>query len=158
MNKTISITEIDYSDRVQAGDFLFLMDQYANDSMGLEDPLPKQIQKSLCAQLQDFPGAVTFLAHQLERPVGLVTGLLSFSTFDARKVMNVHDLFVIRDDRGKGIGDQLLQAVQKRARQLNCCRLTIEVRDDNHSARKLYERFGFEDGDPPVRFMTKEFY
>ena len=158
MSKQIEIIQLDYSDSERTDDFLFLMDQYACDPMGLEDPLPAKVRNSLCHQLQEFPDAATFLAYRDESPVGLATCFISFSTFDARKVINVHDLFVIREERGLGIGDQLLQAAQKRARQMKCCRLTIEVRDDNHSARKLYDRFGFEEGDPPVRFMTKEFY
>jgi len=40
---------------------------------------------------------------------------------------------------------------------LKCCKLTLEVRVDNR-ARELYERFGFETGDPEMLFMTKEYY
>ncbi|HKK46524.1 MAG TPA: GNAT family N-acetyltransferase [Balneolaceae bacterium] len=158
MNQGVQVVEMDYKDERQSKDFLFLMDQYARDPMGLEDPLPIDVKNLLCLKLQELPGAATFLAYKDKGPVGLATCLTSFSTFDARKAINIHDLFVISEERGLGIGDRLLQAIQKRARQMDCCQLTIEVRDDNHSARKLYERFGFEEGDPPLRFMKKGFY
>jgi hypothetical protein len=49
--------------------------------------------------------------------------------------------------------------VERRARSRGCCKLTLEVQDDNRRARALYESFGFADfvvGDPaPTRFLCK---
>jgi GNAT superfamily N-acetyltransferase len=43
------------------------------------------------------------------------------------------------------VGRALLSAAEEHARGKGCCKLTLEVRDDNAPARALYGRFGFED-------------
>ena len=38
----------------------------------------------------------------------------------------------------------LLERIEAKARELNCCRITLEVREDNRVARGLYRKVGFE--------------
>ncbi len=38
----------------------------------------------------------------------------------------------------------LLERIEARARDLNCCRITLEVRKDNRVARGLYRKVGFD--------------
>jgi len=40
----------------------------------------------------------------------------------------------------------LLDAVEKEARGLGCCKLTLEVQENNHAALALYKSFGFVSG------------
>jgi ribosomal protein S18 acetylase RimI-like enzyme len=53
----------------------------------------------------------------------------------------------------------LLDAAEDHARTARCCKLTLEVQDDNHPALRLYERFGFRDvrygNSGPTRFLGK---
>ncbi len=77
------------------------------------------------------------------RPVGAAICFVGFSTFAARPVLNIHDLAVLPELRGAGIGTSLLEAASARARELDCCKLTLEVRKDNEGALALYRRFGF---------------
>ncbi|MGV3722771.1 MAG: GNAT family N-acetyltransferase, partial [Actinomycetota bacterium] len=44
---------------------------------------------------------------------------------------------------GKGVGRALLTAVEQKARDLDCCKLTLEVQENNQRARGLYQSFGF---------------
>jgi ribosomal protein S18 acetylase RimI-like enzyme len=57
------------------------------------------------------------------------------------------------------VGRALLAAAEAGARAEGCCKLTLEVQDDNLPARGLYERVGFRDvryGDSgPTRFLAK---
>jgi ribosomal protein S18 acetylase RimI-like enzyme len=66
---------------------------------------------------------------------------------------------VLSTHRGRGIGRGLLAAAEAHARAQGCCKLTLEVQEDNTPARSLYERFGFADvryGDSgPTRFLAK---
>ena len=39
----------------------------------------------------------------------------------------------------------LLERIEAKARELKCCRLTLEVREDNLVARGLYRKAGFEE-------------
>lgn len=107
MMSPIEVTEVDFTDVEHTGHFMALMKEYALDEMGIEEELPKRTRKCLVNELQNLSSATSFLAYLDSNPVGLVTGFISFSTFDARKVMNVHDLFVKRASRGKRIGDKL---------------------------------------------------
>jgi ribosomal protein S18 acetylase RimI-like enzyme len=99
------------------------------------------------------------LALEGERPVGMAICFVGFSTFQARPLLNIHDLAVVPDCRGQGIGRALLAEAEKQALLRGCCKLTLEVREDNLPARSLYERFGFADfavGKPvPTRFLSK---
>ena len=77
-------------------------------------------------------------------PVGFSICFLGFSTFNARPLINIHDIFVDSAVRGLGIGAMLLERIEAKARELNCCRITLEVRKDNHVARGLYRKVGFD--------------
>ena len=41
----------------------------------------------------------------------------------------------------------LFAAIEQRARELGCCKLTLEVLENNHRARRVYAAAGFA---PPV--------
>jgi ribosomal protein S18 acetylase RimI-like enzyme len=103
--------------------------------------------------------ALVLLAFADEQPVGLAVCFFGFSTFNARPLLNIHDLAVLPAYRGKGVGRALLVEAEKHARARGCCRLTLEVQDDNIRARSLYERFGFSafvvGASAPTRFMGK---
>jgi ribosomal protein S18 acetylase RimI-like enzyme len=53
----------------------------------------------------------------------------------------------------------LLDAAENHARAAHCCKLTLEVQDDNQPALRLYQRFGFRDvrygNSGPTRFLGK---
>jgi ribosomal protein S18 acetylase RimI-like enzyme len=86
-------------------------------------------------------------------------GFVGYSTFQARPLLNIHDLAVLPGRRGRGTGRALLAAAEAQALAEGCCKLTLEVQDDNTPARQLYDRFGFRDvryGDSgPTRFLGK---
>jgi len=119
---------------------------YARDPMGDARDLSAASQGRLIAGLRGHPTTLVFLAWDDTRPVGIATCFLGFSTFEARPLVNVHDLHVVRAYRRRGIGRLLLEAVEARARELGCCRLTLEVQERNRVALGLYERFGFVGG------------
>ena len=45
--------------------------------------------------------------------------------------------------RGTGIGRLLLGAIEQHARDLGCCRVTLEVQENNHHAKRVYSAAGF---------------
>jgi ribosomal protein S18 acetylase RimI-like enzyme len=73
-------------------------------------------------------------------------------------LINIHDLAVTAECRGQGVGRRLLEGVEAKARALGCGKVTLEVREDNVSARGLYRRFGFEPGEghPATFSLTKK--
>ena len=68
---------------------------------------------------------------------------VGFSTFAARPLLNIHDVHVLKEHQKRGIGRRLLEAAESEARRLGCCKLTLEVLENNHPAAALYEKLGF---------------
>jgi ribosomal-protein-alanine N-acetyltransferase len=56
----------------------------------------------------------------------------------------VQTIAVRRDLQGRGLGARMLTALIEEARRRGEPMVGLEVRADNASARRLYERFGFE--------------
>jgi ribosomal protein S18 acetylase RimI-like enzyme len=52
-------------------------------------------------------------------------------------------LAVSKDCQGQGVGRSLIEAVEAKALSLGCGKLTLEVREDNDGAQRLYRRLGF---------------
>ena len=66
----------------------------------------------------------------------------NYSTFQCRPGVYLEDLFVRPAYRGRGIGRELLGALERRARELGCGRLEWAVLDWNQNAIDFYRRFG----------------
>jgi GNAT superfamily N-acetyltransferase len=133
--------DLDRADHQQA--VLELTDAYAADAMGSGQPLPAAVRAALVPGLQGHPTTLIFLAYRAGQPIGIATCFRGFSTFAARGLVNIHDLAVLPEYRGCGVGRQLLAAVEQKARTLGCCKVTLEVQEDNRRARRVYEAAGF---------------
>ncbi len=120
-----------------------LLDAYAVDPMGNGKPLSAEVRRALIPGLQQHPTTVIFLACKGGEAVGIAVCFRGFSTFAARPLINIHDLAVLPEYRGQGIGRRLLEEVERKARQMGCCKLTLEVQENNHRARRAYEAVGF---------------
>jgi ribosomal protein S18 acetylase RimI-like enzyme len=139
-----TIVEADLADPRHQQAIVALVDAYARDPMGNGQGLPEAVRRELIPGLRRHPTTVVFLAFDGEAPVGIAVCFLGFSTFAARPLLNIHDLAVLPAYRGLGVGRRLLQRVEAKARQLGCCKLTLEVREDNQPAQQLYWKMGFQ--------------
>ena len=122
---------------------LAMLDGYAADAMGDGKPLSEFARDHLIAGLRAHPTTLVWLALADGEPCGIAVCFRGFSTFAARPLVNVHDLYVFEPLRGTGIGARLLGAVEQEARALGCCKLTLEVQELNARAREVYQRSGF---------------
>ena len=139
----ITITEADLDHSAHQEAIVAMLNAYARDPMGMGRDLPEAVRHRLLSALQQHPTTLVFLAFQASEPIGIAVCFLGFSTFAARPLINIHDLAVLPAYRGRGVGRQLLEQVERKGRQLGCCKLTLEVREDNHPAQHLYSRVGF---------------
>ncbi|HHL31457.1 MAG TPA: GNAT family N-acetyltransferase, partial [Oceanospirillales bacterium] len=57
---------------------------------------------------------------------------------------NIHDLIVATEFRGRGLSTKMLKMVEEIAIERNCCKLTLEVLENNVIAINSYKKFGFE--------------
>ena len=140
---SVEIVEADLNRTEHQQAVVDMINAYSMDPMGDGEPLPEEIRAALIPGLQQHPTTLIFLAYEGEKAIGIAVCFRGFSTFAARPLINIHDLSVLPDYRGKGVGRRLLEAVEWKARELGCCKLTLEVLENNHKARKIYEAAGF---------------
>ena len=139
----IRIIEADLNRQEHQQSVLAMVDAYSRDDMGEAKPLDPNVRARLIPGLRKHPTTVIFLAFDDDHPVGAAVCFIGFSTFAARPLINIHDFVVLPASRGKGVGRRLLEAVERKALQLRCCKLTLEVMDNNHHAVRMYEASGF---------------
>lgn len=122
---------------------LQLLNAYASDRFGDGKPLSQFARQHLIAGLKAHPTTLVFLAYQHETPVGLAICFRGFSTFQAKPLVNISDFYVLPECRGAGLGRRLLAAIEQRARELGCCKVSLEVQENNQRARGVYAAAGF---------------
>lgn len=125
-----------------------MLEAYAVDILGDPTGLEPEILREAIPGLAAMPGAFALLAFLGDAVAGMALCLPSYSTFRARPVVNIHDLAVHAEYRGRGVGAALLQRTEREARDRGCCKVTLEVRADNTAARRLYHRLGYRGGAP----------
>jgi GNAT superfamily N-acetyltransferase len=140
----LTITLADYADPVDAADVVLLTDAYARDPMGGGESLPREVSDRLADGLAAQPGAFSLIARIDGEPAGIANCFTGFSTFTARPLVNVHDLGVRPEHRGRGVGRALLAAVEAEAQRRGACKITLEVLSGNEPAKALYAAVGFE--------------
>ncbi|HEX7265734.1 MAG TPA: GNAT family N-acetyltransferase [Candidatus Dormibacteraeota bacterium] len=86
--------------------------------------------------------AEVLLAEEDSRPVGFALFFHNFSTFLGRPGIYLEDLFVLPDQRGRGVGKTLLTRLAQIAVERDCGRLEWSVLDWNRDAIGFYERIG----------------
>jgi GNAT superfamily N-acetyltransferase len=86
--------------------------------------------------------AETLLAEDDGTPVGFALFFHNFSTFLGLPGIYLEDLFVIPEQRGRGVGRALLRELARLAAERGCGRLEWSVLDWNRDAIGFYERLG----------------
>lgn len=139
----IKIVEADLAQPEHAAAIIRLMDEYARDPMGGGKALPAFVRENLVVELQKRNAAHVILAIVDDIPAGLVICLEGFSTFSCRPLLNIHDVIVSTEYRGRGLGKRMLQAAEVIAQRLGCCKMTLEVLEGNAAAQAAYRSSGF---------------
>ena len=139
----VKIVEADLSRPEDQEAIVELINAYAADPMGNGAPLSDDVRQALIPGLQQHPTTLVFLAWQAGKPVGIAVCFRGFSTFRAKPLINIHDLAVLPECRGLGVGRQLLEAVECKARAMGCCKLTLETQENNCRAQRVYVAAGF---------------
>lgn len=140
----VEITLADYQNSKHRQAVVAMLDDYARDPMGGGEPLPDETKENLVEEMAKREYVFSLLAFVDDEPVGLANCVEGFSTFAAKPVMNIHDIAVIKDFRGKGIAKRLLQEVETLAQFRGCVKLTLEVLQGNERAKMAYDKFGFK--------------
>jgi ribosomal protein S18 acetylase RimI-like enzyme len=155
-NIQIVAVDLDRLEHQQA--LLILMDRYARDPMQGGTPLPASVMNELIPELRKHPASMIWLAYKDSEPIGFTVCFLGFSTFAARPLINIHDISVRADCRGLGVGKLLMDAIEAKAHELRCSKITLEVREDNDVARGLYRKLGFDRSNVGSEKIPMEFW
>ena len=151
----ILIRDVDLLDPEESRALVEIIDCYAREPGGQNAPLSAQARAALVPGLRAHPAAFALLAWHAGAAVGAAVCVWGFSTFTGCPSLNVHDLAVAPDHRGRGVGRRLLEEVERRAVARGSSKITLEVHASNESAIHLYRRFGFGPWDAPTLFVTK---
>lgn len=133
-----------------------MTNHYMVDPMGDAEPLNQLQQLRLVDGLANHPTAEVLFAIIDCKVVGMATCFVLFSTFNVKSYLYIHDIVVLNDYRGNGVGKGLMQKLTDISEERKYCKMTLEVRGDNEVAQSLYRSLGFQECDPKMLFWTKK--
>jgi ribosomal protein S18 acetylase RimI-like enzyme len=139
----VTILKADLRDPNHQREIVRMMDAYSRDPMGDGKPLSEYACNHLIEGLIGHPTTIVFLVYENDVACGIATCFRGFSTFAARPLINLSDFYIEPRLRGRGFGKKLLQTIEKEARATGCCKLTLEVQQNNQIAQSVYGQFGF---------------
>lgn len=142
-DSALQVRAVDFDNPGDVDCYIALLDAYARDPMGAGQPLSDDVKARLLAELPRHPAVHALLARSADTVVGMATCFLGYSTFRARPLLNIHDIAVLPEWRGRSVASRLLDEISVLGRSLGCCRVTLEVREDNARARAVYQHAGF---------------
>jgi len=152
----LSILQVDLQNQLHCAQIIKLLNDYMNDPMGNNRPLPKELAPQIIAGLKQHSGFLGFFVMADDQFAGLANCNVNFSTFQAKPLINIHDFIVAPEYRNIGAGHFLLRGMINYASQNGYCRVNLEVREDNLTAKSLYKKMGFSDCVPRMMFWERK--
>lgn len=93
-----------------------------------------QAKEIFVAKIEDeIAGYITFNIKEKDNP-----------NMRYRKQLQIEAICIDEKTRGKGIGTQLLKHVKQYGKENDCTDIYLTVNEENVSAIKMYEQFGFK--------------
>lgn len=140
----VKTTIADLSNNAHANDFMQVLLAYAEDPMGGGEVLSEYTQANLVEELKKQENNFIVLCYVDEKIAGISNCFFGFSSFKAKPLINIHDFAILPEYRGQGLSKHMLDKVESIANEKGCCKITLEVLEHNHRAKKVYQKFGFE--------------
>lgn len=129
-----------------------LLNEYMADPMGDFPQHNDEQNKKLIEDMKSHPTSITLFILSDNKPVGLVNAYMNYSTFRLKQYINIHDVFVEPEYRGRGLSKKLISKMKEIAKDNGCCKISLEVRHDNIPAQMCYKSQGFKDDVPPMYY------
>lgn len=140
---SIEIIEVDYLNAKHADELVFLLNEYAKDPMGGNEPLSEIVQTNLASTMARQGNVFSVISYVNGKAAGLINCVTGFSTFACKPLVNIHDVVVLEQYRGLGLSTKMLEFVEQKALSMGCCKLTLEVLTGNKVAQNAYIKVGF---------------
>lgn len=90
--------------------------------------------------LSKNPKYEAYLYKKKDKYIGYAIFFMSYSSFLAKPVLYLEDIFVLKEHRKTGVGQKLFNFIVKIAKQRNCGRIEWHVLDWNQPGIKFYEK------------------
>ncbi|MBN2510373.1 MAG: GNAT family N-acetyltransferase [Spirochaetales bacterium] len=152
---SISIRTADLFCHDDREDLILLLESYKADPMGGGAPYTEEEKSRLLQGLMRHPSCAVYFCYYEGQFAGGAVCFETFATFSARPCINIHDFCVLPSFRKKGLGTCLMKAILKAAETKGAGKVTLEVREDNYDAQRLYRRHGFEAPRPNMLFWSR---
>lgn len=147
--------QVNLEDPVHCEKLLSLLNDYMQDDMGTNGPMPEDLGPKIIEGLKKHKAYIGFFVCSGDDFVALANCNLNCSTWKARFLINIHDFIVSPAHRKQGIGRFLLNNIENYSKEKGYCKINLEVRKDNKKAQRLYRKTGFNDCKPPMHFWQK---
>lgn len=86
-----------------------------------------------------------FVAEKEGQPVGFIAVDGNWIDQEGEKVLEIHELFVLPEERRKGVGSMLLKKILEYGKEKGLKRVELWVGKTNHQAICFYKKFGFKE-------------
>jgi len=151
----ISFEFCDFQNPQHVEAYTGLLNHYMSDPMG-DFPLhDKNLQQLLVERLSKHPTAFVLFILCDGKFAGFSTCFVNFSTFKIKPFLYIHDICIHQEFRGKELGRKLMEKLVSIAKERNYCKISLEVRSDNTSAKVLYHKLGFGECEPKMHYWEK---
>lgn len=142
----------DFNNPAHCNALCSLLNAYMSDPMGNYPQHDERQNEKLIEGMKAHPTSITLLRMEDGKPVGIVNAFMNFSTFKLKPFINIHDVFVEKEYRGRGISRKMISKMKEIALCNGCCKVCLEVRYDNIAAQACYSREGFKEDVPPMHY------
>ena len=105
----------------------------------------QRIRKILGRVLDDPSLGRAWLATVYGEPAGYLLAVYVFSLEHQGLTAEIDEFFVAPQQRGLGIGAQLLAAAEQQFRAEGCTNVSLQIGRSNEAARRFYRGHGFDD-------------
>ncbi len=136
MNKKLIIEPIKHEN---FNEFLFLVDKLAEYEK-LTPPDYKAKKRLKKDGLSKNPKYEAYLAKKDNIYIGYVIFFMSYSSFLAKPILYLEDIFILKKYRKKGIGQKLFNLIVSIAKQRDYGRIEWHVLDWNKPGIKFYDK------------------
>lgn len=104
----------------------------------------RELQEQGLKMLLLTPLACAMVARAEQKVVGMCTGQLIISTAEGGPAVLVEDVVVSKEFRGRGLGRQLLENLERWARHEGATRLQLMADRNNTEALEFYRHMGWQ--------------
>jgi GNAT superfamily N-acetyltransferase len=87
-----------------------------------------------------------FVAERDGKMLGIVHWVMHRTTWSAKDICYLQDLFTVPEARGKGVGRKLIEAVRQMAQAKNAYRVYWQTHETNLAGQELYDKVADKSG------------